>query len=295
MGRGLFVTGPIGEDERGRVVDQYGLGRYLLPYRASHYWALECWRRERPLPAAYFDWSGANFREHAEDLSLQPSSENAAVFRRSGAMADRWKPGGVVIEGFDLVGEFVRLDRSAVAGFACDEARPERRFIVEILVDGLQIGSALADHASARAKKLGLGDGCYGFSFVLPEALLARAKMIEARLANIGDAVGAPLYLDGKDAATQAVAPPPGAVEWSGGLRFTGWAELADGTPPEISVLIDGALVAQTRAEGWRHVDRPRPAAKCAFDFFLPEHFADDRCGRRHSWSDAVSNSTGAR
>lgn len=77
MGRGLFVTGPIGDDERDRVVRQYGLGRYLLPYRSSHYWALESWRRERPLPAAYFDWSGAHFRECAEDLSLPPSSDTS--------------------------------------------------------------------------------------------------------------------------------------------------------------------------------------------------------------------------
>ncbi|MCW2283512.1 GT2 family glycosyltransferase [Rhodoblastus acidophilus] len=74
MGRGLFVTGPIG-DEQERVARQYGVGRYLLPYRSSHYWALESWRRVRALPAAYFDWSGANFRECAEDLSLHPSSD----------------------------------------------------------------------------------------------------------------------------------------------------------------------------------------------------------------------------
>jgi GT2 family glycosyltransferase len=77
MGRGLFVTGPIGEDEQDRVVRQYGVARYLLPYRGSHYWALESWRRERPLPAAYFNWSGADFRECPEDLSLPRSCDDA--------------------------------------------------------------------------------------------------------------------------------------------------------------------------------------------------------------------------
>jgi GT2 family glycosyltransferase len=185
--------------------------------------------------------------------------------RREGAMT------------FDLVSDFFRLDARAVSGFAFDGARPEQRFTVELLVDGLHIGSALADHASARARKLGLGDGCYGFTFVLPEPLLVRAQMIEARLANVGTAVGTPLCFHAKAPAPSAAAAPHGCVEWTGGLRFTGWADSGDGAPPEISVLIDGELVATARTESWRHVDRPRPQAKFAFDLILPEHLADGR------------------
>ncbi|MCW2275447.1 GT2 family glycosyltransferase [Rhodoblastus acidophilus] len=178
---------------------------------------------------------------------------------------------------FELVSDFFRLDARAVSGFVCDGARPERRFTVELLVDGLHIGAALADHASARAKKLGLGDGCCGFTFVLSEGLFAQAKMVEARLANVGSAVGAPLLFNGS-APAQAVAPSPhGFVEWSGGLRFTGWADAGDGAPPEIAVLIDGERVATAHAENWRHVDRPRPQAQFGFDITLPEHLADGR------------------
>ena len=90
MGRGLFVTGQIESDEIGRVVDQYGLGAYLLPYRSSHYWALASWRAERPLPAIYFNWSGVDFREFPDDLSLHPSLDNALVLAR----LERWLAGG---------------------------------------------------------------------------------------------------------------------------------------------------------------------------------------------------------
>ena len=89
MGRGLFVTGRIESDEIGRVVDQYGLGAYLLPYRASHYWALAAWRAERPFPAIYFDWSGADFQEFAEDLSLHSSLTNARVL----SFMEQWLTG----------------------------------------------------------------------------------------------------------------------------------------------------------------------------------------------------------
>ena len=154
----------------------------------------------------------------------------------------------------DLASDFYRLDKSAVSGYAFDRARQEQRFTVELLIDGVQIGSALADHASGRARDLGFGDGCYGFTFVLPETLLAHAEMVEARLANLGAAVGRPLMFNqpGGQTTPADATPLQGEVEWSGGLRFTGWAESADGDPPEISALIDGKLVAQARANGWR-------------------------------------------
>lgn len=176
-----------------------------------------------------------------------------------------------------LVSDFFRRDARAVSGFAFDGAQPERRFTVELLVDGLHIGAALADHASAPAKERGLGDGCCGFTFVVPETLLAHAKMVEARLANFGAPVGAPLLFNGETPAQARASAPQGFVEWSGGLRFTGWADSNDGAPPEITILIDGERVATARAENWRHVDRPRPQAKFGFDVTLPEHLADGR------------------
>ncbi len=86
MGRGLFVTGPVGDRDKARVVDQYRIGRYLLPYRVSHYWALESYRRQRLLPAAYFNWSGADFHEYCEDLSLDGALEDASAI----AMLATW-------------------------------------------------------------------------------------------------------------------------------------------------------------------------------------------------------------
>ncbi len=46
---------------------------------------------------------------------------------------------------------------------------------------------------SAKAR---IGDGCYGFSFSLSDKLASESAVIDARVANLGDAIGAPVILD---------------------------------------------------------------------------------------------------
>ena len=70
----------------------------------------------------------------------------------------------------------------------------------------------------------GVGDGCYGFSCTLDEALVRNSSVVEARLANLGIAVGEPIDLTqpSKEAAQISA---PGALRWLGGLRFSGWID----------------------------------------------------------------------
>lgn len=162
-------------------------------------------------------------------------------------------------------------------GHVVDLASPERKFAVELLVDGFVVGCSLANQPAAG---LAVGDGCYGFSFALGAELLDEATVAEARLANLGLAVGEPVLLR-QGMAGRATAAPVGAVRWLGGLRFTGWVAEDDG-PVEISV--DGEHVAEVQASGWAHIgDAADARAVRAFDCHLPERFADGAAHRLHA------------
>jgi hypothetical protein len=77
MGRGLFVTGPAGLDDYPFLVERHAIRRLVLPYRDACYFAVANARRAKHIPAAYFDWSGAAFREFGDDLSLSPDLSDA--------------------------------------------------------------------------------------------------------------------------------------------------------------------------------------------------------------------------
>jgi GT2 family glycosyltransferase len=94
-------------------------------------------------------------------------------------------------------------------------------------------------------------------------------------LANLGTRIGVPIEL-AKDARPSLDFDGPGWVRWLGGLRFSGWIGGADDSAKP-SVLVDGVAVTQIRASGWSHVgSSPKDARPVrAFDFHLPERFAD--------------------
>ncbi len=60
-----------------------------------------------------------------------------------------------------------------VTGWAWYPAEPERRVSLDILVDGLLVGSTRAATFRADLQGAGIGDGSYGFSFALPWSVLA--------------------------------------------------------------------------------------------------------------------------
>jgi O-antigen biosynthesis protein len=165
------------------------------------------------------------------------------------------------------------------SGYVVDTEDPGRTFIVELLVDGYPVKCArAADRVEALAAD-GLGDGCYGFSFSLADTVLDDATIVEARIANLGTAIGTPIFVRDLTAARSTMASAPGTVRWLGGLRFSGW--LADAEDPTISIAIDGERVAEVSALGWRHIgDAGHAHAVRALDFHLPERFADGAAHR---------------
>ena len=73
-----------------------------------------------------------------------------------------------------------------------------------------------------------------------------RQCVVEARLANLGTAVGTPITLAvASDEASQLSGP--GTLRWLGGLRFSGWIAGCDETAMA-NVLVDGTLITRVRA-----------------------------------------------
>jgi GT2 family glycosyltransferase len=187
---------------------------------------------------------------------------------------------------------FFRSDERRFSGFVVDTADASRRFAVEILIDGYPVRVIRADADVHDLMTEGVGDGCYGFSCTLDEALVRDSSIVEARLANLGIAVGEPVDLtQPSKEATQISAPA--VLRWLGGSRFSGWIDREAET---VNVLVDGLVVTRVRASTWSHIGTSEKDARAVrtFDFHLPEKFADGRV-HRLALADDAGESTGGR
>lgn len=175
-------------------------------------------------------------------------------------------------------GVFERSQATAFCGHVFDPTRLEQKFVVELLVDGVIAGAAVAHDAVEALVDQDIGDGCYGFSFALDPAVLDGMSVVEARLANLGDPVGAPIRVDAAETGAGVSIAPVGAVQWLGGLRFAAWV---DDPADTLAVMVDGEWVADVHPTGWSHVGSEQaPRAVRAFDLHLPERFADGAAHR---------------
>ena len=149
--------------------------------------------------------------------------------------------------------------------------------MVELFVDGYPFKIARADAYANELAIEGLGDGCYGFSFSIPEQVIDQSSIVEVRLANSDIAVGCPLFF--KTSVTAAYhLPAASELRWLGGLRFEGWCVGDSKTIPIVAAIVDGERVAEAKANRWANVGH-REHARLArrFDLHLPDRFADGR------------------
>jgi glycosyltransferase involved in cell wall biosynthesis len=172
---------------------------------------------------------------------------------------------------------FVRSGERDFSGFIVDLDNPGRKFIAEILVDGYPLKTLRADAYVHDFAFDQAGDCCYGFSFVLPPGMVGNCFVIEARLANLGTSIGVPIELAGTSGAAKSH-DGPGSLRWLGGLRFSGWIA-SEQDISTVDVLVDGQLTTKIHACGWTHLGTSADDARAvrAFDFHLPERFADGR------------------
>jgi len=185
----------------------------------------------------------------------------------------------------DIELKLERRGRASFGGHAFDRGRPERRLTVEALVDGLPLTTVRADLYEENLAARGVGDGCYGYVFALPVSLLESGRAIETRIANFDEAVGQTLIL-ASAAPEQRV--EAGCVDWTGGLRFTGWVASEGEETPWVRAFLDEKAVAEAPAARWRHVDPPHSAPRRGFDLVLPARFADGQV-----WSVSFRNNEG--
>jgi O-antigen biosynthesis protein len=176
---------------------------------------------------------------------------------------------------------FHRAGERRFSGFAVDTASLAQRFAVEILVDGCPIKVLRSDEYVHQLVTEAIGDGYYGFSCVLSEAVLGDGAVVEARLANVSTVVGAPIALPQPSDAAPSI--ERGTFRWLGGLKFSGTI-VSGQEHATANVFVDGTLVTRVQATKWTHVGTSEDDASAtrAFDFWLPEKFAD---GKVHTLS----------
>jgi len=165
-----------------------------------------------------------------------------------------------------------------VVGHAIDLEDLEARLVVELWVDGWPVRLGRAHQFVAELFEQGVGDGCYGFRFVLDDQTVKTGSLVEARLANTGEPVGEALRLG----ATTPAAGRAGEARWLGGLRVSGWLGSGEsGSAPLVRALVDSDVVGEARADRWTHLSDGAEAAPVrAFDLHLPPELADGRVRR---------------
>jgi O-antigen biosynthesis protein len=169
---------------------------------------------------------------------------------------------------------FARVNANVFVGHVCDPAEPERRFSVELLIDGLVVQTAYADRFTTKLSP-SIGDGCYGFVIPVAGSLLESARVAEARVANLGDPIGAPIDLDSpSSAADTAIATS--RLRWLGGLRFRGWIADSEQTTT-LKIVVNGEDVMELNNLPWAQADEDAFLDKAVrgIDFHVPERFAD--------------------
>ena len=103
-----------------------------------------------------------------------------------------------------------------------DNGNLSQKFAVEILVDGYPVQVIRSDAYVHQLMNEQIGDAYYGFSCALQNTVVNDSAVVEARLANLGTVVGAPIVLavSSEDASQHS---DRGTIRWLGGLRFSGW------------------------------------------------------------------------
>jgi hypothetical protein len=169
-----------------------------------------------------------------------------------------------------LRAQVVRSGPRSISGSVYDLQDPLTRFTVELLIDGVPTALARAETFVETLAEAGIGDGSYGFDFVLSSELLLGAKQAQVFLANHSEALAPPLDLElGTSETIQNRGS--GEVVWHGGLLLTGWIERpADALAECVRALVDDEVVEVT-ADRWHHImetggGRPVPA----FALYLP-------------------------
>jgi O-antigen biosynthesis protein len=169
---------------------------------------------------------------------------------------------------------FCRNDQT-FGGYVVDPDDLQRRFIVEMFLDGLPLRLARADAYANELAIEGLGDACYGFVFNLSQRVIDSGTIVEVRLANTDIPVGHPISMKMQQSDARRL-PGTSEIRWLGGLRFDGWCSDDGADAPTVAAIIDGERIAEAKATRWANIGNGRDAQLARrFDLHLPARFAD--------------------
>jgi GT2 family glycosyltransferase len=180
--------------------------------------------------------------------------------------------------GRSFIGSFDRIEQDRFSGWVFSPDDPDRRFVVEILIDGEPVFLLRAEQFVPALYEQGRGDGCYGFTCIVPRRDLKGRRSIEARLANSGERVGMGVDLV-RDAA-KGTEERSGEVRWAGGLRLTGWTRMRAGAEraPKVRIFHRDAPVIEASPLRWSSLAQAAPEDSLVpFDVTLPGAFEDGR------------------
>jgi O-antigen biosynthesis protein len=171
--------------------------------------------------------------------------------------------------------DFFCVNDQTFGGYVVDLDDLQRRFVVEMLLDGLPLRLARADAYANELAIEGLGDACYGFAFNLSQRVIDSGTIVEVRLANTDIPVGHPISIKEQQSNARQL-PGTSEIRWLGGLRFDGWCSDDGADAPIVTAVIDGERIAEAKATRWANIGNGRDARLARrFDLHLPARFAD--------------------
>ncbi len=155
-----------------------------------------------------------------------------------------------------------------VVGHVFDEADLEKRFVVELLIDGFPAALARAERFDADLARDGFGDGCYGFGFFVDAAALSSAHVLRSASPMAGRRWARPCCFRARFLRAEPPVPQSGAARWLGGLRINGWLG-PEAAGRRVRALVDGQIVAEGLASHWTHVGEGRDVTAAPASIFI--------------------------
>ena len=159
-----------------------------------------------------------------------------------------------------LVGRLDIVAEDRIIGWAYDAADPNTPVRLRILADGVVIGQAVAELYRPDLAKADIGNGCYGFEFIVAGGLspLTRHVVRVQRVDDVQDIPGSPFMIEATRIAPadhrSATAIWQGALDVTTRERVTGWAWDAahPDHPVALQILDNGVPVGRVLANQFR-------------------------------------------
>jgi O-antigen biosynthesis protein len=174
-----------------------------------------------------------------------------------------------------LLSHLGMIDERTVGGFALDQTQPDRKLVVEILIDDAPAAALIADAFSPALALQGRLDAFHGFIHPLIPSLARTSQIITARLANAGTPIGAPINL-AQASRSNVTLSACGAVERVDGQVVRGWVLPNGQGQTLVRALSVGEEIAATEPSVWTTTlfgAERRPVL--AFELALPAAIAD--------------------